>query len=132
MGGPLWANKDAQAWSIPKGLITEGEDALAAARREFFEETGFKTEGRFELLGTFCQNSKKLLTIWALEGDCNPDKLKSNLFSMVWPPKSGKLRQFPEADRGAWFSQPDAMEKIVKGQQKVLAQFFSGVAKVGS
>jgi predicted NUDIX family NTP pyrophosphohydrolase len=126
------ANKDAQAWSIPKGLITEGEDVLAGARREFFEETGFKIEGRFEPLGTFPQSSKKLLTIWALEGDCDPDKLKSDLFSMVWPPKSGKLRQFPEADRGGWFPQPDAMEKIVKGQRKVLAQFFKGVAKVGS
>lgn len=124
MGGPIWAQKDQAAWSIPKGVISPQEDPLAAARREFFEETGFAPDGKFEPLGTFHQNSGKDLTVWALEGDCDPSLLHSNIFSLVWPPKSGQLKQFPEADRGGWFGRPSASVKIVKGQRPVLDHFY--------
>ena len=129
MGGPLWAKKDALAWSIPKGVISQGEDPLAAAKREFSEETGFHLDGQCMPLGTFKQNGKKDLTVWTLEGESDPKALKSNLFSMIWPPKSGQLREFPEADRADWFAYHDAMAKIVKGQQKVLERFFEQMEK---
>ena len=127
MGGPIWAKKDASAWSIPKGVISQKEDPLAAAKREFQEETGFIAAGDFLALGTFRQNSSKNLTVWAVEGDCDPEKLTSTMFSMVWPPKSGKLQQFPEADRGGWFGRKTALEKIVKGQQPVLEALYKKV-----
>ena len=129
MGGPLWARRDEGAWSLPKGMIGRSEDPLQAARREFQEETGFRLDGAFEPLGTFRQNSGKNLTVWALEGDCDPDKLVSNHFSMIWPPRSGRRREFPEADRGGWFGRTAASEKIVKGQQKILDKFFALQAK---
>lgn len=125
MGGPFWAKKDLAAWSIPKGVIGEGEDPLAAAKREFREETGFTADGAPLALGTFAQNSGKTLIVWALEGDCDPAALVSNLFSMEWPPKSGRLQQFPEADRGAWFDEALALDKIVKGQRPVLEAFYA-------
>jgi predicted NUDIX family NTP pyrophosphohydrolase len=128
MGGPLWASKDAAAWSIPKGVISRNEEPLAAARREFQEETGFSAEGDFLLLGSFRQNSSKNLTVWVMEGDCDPARLTSTLFSMVWPPKSGRLQQFPEADRGGWFDRTTALEKIVKGQRSVLEAFYGKMA----
>jgi predicted NUDIX family NTP pyrophosphohydrolase len=124
MGGPLWASKDAAAWSIPKGVIGRKEEPLAAARREFQEETGVTAEGDFLALGSFRQNSSKNLTVWAVEGDCDPAQLTSTLFSMVWPPKSGRLQQFPEADRGDWFDRKTALKKIVKGQRPVLDAFY--------
>ena len=125
MGGPIWAKKDLMAWSIPKGIIGMDEDPLEAARREFHEETGFNPEGQVELLGTFQQNSSKQLTVWALRGDCDPQKLRSNNFTMEWPPKSGKLMQFPEADRAAWLLREQAAARIVKGQRVVLEHFFA-------
>ena len=128
MGGPLWASKDAAAWSIPKGVISRNEEPLAAARREFQEETGFTPEGDFLALGSFRQNSSKNLTVWVMEGDCDPARLTSTLFSMVWPPKSGRLQQFPEADRGGWFDRKTALEKIVKGQRSVLEAFYGKMA----
>jgi len=124
MGGPLWASKDAAAWSIPKGVIGRKEEPLAAARREFQEETGVTAEGDFLALGSFRQNSSKNLTVWAVEGDCDPAQLTSTLFSMVWPPKSGRLQQFPEADRGDWFDRKTALKKIVKGQRPVRDAFY--------
>jgi predicted NUDIX family NTP pyrophosphohydrolase len=132
MGGPIWAKKDFGAWSIPKGVIGPEEDQLHAAKREFQEETGFAVEGEFEALGTFQQNSSKQLTIWALQGDCDPQKLRSNSFTMEWPPKSGKLMQFPEADRAAWLSREPAVARIVKGQRVVLEHFFARDAVRGS
>jgi predicted NUDIX family NTP pyrophosphohydrolase len=132
MGGPFWATKDIAAWSIPKGVIGPGEDPLDAAKREFHEETGFDAEGQFEALGTFQQNSSKQLTVWALRGDCDPQKLRSNSFTMEWPPKSGKLVQFPEADRAAWLSREQAVARIVKGQRVVLEHFFACDAVRGS
>jgi predicted NUDIX family NTP pyrophosphohydrolase len=124
MGGPIWARKDVAAWSIPKGVINPGEDGLAAAQREFREETGFAMSGAYEALGTFRQNSSKQIMAWALEGDCDPEKLVSNVFSMEWPPKSGTMQNFPEADRGAWFGKTAALSKIVRGQRPVLEAFF--------
>lgn len=123
-GGPYWSKKDEGAWSIPKGIVDQSEDHLAAARREFHEETGFVVEGTFLALGTFRQPSGKHLSVWALEGDCNPAELKSNSFEMIWPPKSGRVQNFPEADRGAWFNRAEAVAKITKGQRQILDSFF--------
>jgi predicted NUDIX family NTP pyrophosphohydrolase len=120
MGGPFWAKKDDGAWSIPKGLYEESEDALVAARREFEEETGCRPEGPFVALGTFKQPSGKLLSIWALEGEFDLSAFKSNLFTMEWPPKSGRMAEFPEADRAGWFNEQQALAKITKGQRPIL------------
>jgi predicted NUDIX family NTP pyrophosphohydrolase len=125
MGGPIWARRDEDAWSIPKGVIGKGEDPLAAARREFFEETGFSPEGPFEPLGTIRQNSAKNLTIWAVRGNLDPAKLVSTSFQMEWPPHSGRLQAFPEADRGQWFMRTEALRKIVKGQRPVIETFYA-------
>ena len=115
-GGPFWAKKDDAAWSIPKGLTDEGEPLLAAARREFAEETGMVPEGEFIDLGEFRQASGKRISAFALRGDFDPAQLKSNLFSLEWPPKSGKLVEFPEVDRAAWFDVATALRKATKGQ----------------
>jgi predicted NUDIX family NTP pyrophosphohydrolase len=125
MGGPIWAKKDLLAWSIPKGVVNPEEEPLAAARREFQEETGFDISGTYEPLGTIRQNSSKDLTVWALEGDCDPEQLVSTQFTMRWPPKSGEMHTYPEADRGAWFDEEAALMKIVRGQRPVLEAFFS-------
>jgi predicted NUDIX family NTP pyrophosphohydrolase len=115
-GGPFWARKDLGAWSIPKGEYDPGEDPLAAARREFREETGFSVTGEFIPLRPRKQPSGKIIEAWAVEGDCDPAAIRSNVFSLEWPPHSGQQQQFPEVDRGAWFSLPEAREKIIKGQ----------------
>lgn len=126
-GGPYWAKKDEGAWSVPKGLVNVAEEELAAARREFKEETGFDpTPGASEHdLGTFLQPSGKRLRIWAIEGDCDPANLTSNLFDMEWPPKSGRTAQFPEVDRGAWLDRAQALLKIAKGQRPILEKFYA-------
>jgi len=128
MGGPFWAKKDEAAWSIPKGVIGAGEDPLTAARREFQEETGFTARPPFLPLGRFRQNSGKNLSVWAAEGDCDPAALVSNCFSLEWPPRSGRLCSFPEADRVAWLYREEAWHKIVRGQRPVLARFFEMLA----
>ena len=115
-GGPLWANKDAEAWTIPKGEIAEGEDPLTAARREFEEETGIQPEGVFYPLGSVRQKSGKIVHAWAFEGDADPDVLRSNSFQMQWPPGSGQLRSFPEVDRVQWFSLDEARRRINPAQ----------------
>src|SRR5262245_18024018 len=120
-GGPFWARKDDGAWSIPKGLHEDGEDPLAAARREFEEETGCAPDGEFIALGDFKQPGGKTIRAWAVEGDFDLAKFKSNLFSMEWPPKSGRTQQFPEVDRIAWFGPDEAQRKILKGQLPILA-----------
>jgi predicted NUDIX family NTP pyrophosphohydrolase len=125
MGGPLWANKDEMAWSIPKGRIDANEDPLSAAQRELFEETGFIAKPPFTPLGRFHQNSRKNLTVWAAAGDCDPKALVSNTFLMEWPPDSGVLLEYPEADCGAWLTQSAAWRKIVRGQRPILKHFFS-------
>ena len=119
-GGPFWRNKDAGAWSIPKGLYETGEAPLAAARREFFEETGCTPEGDAVALGSFKQPSGKLIEAFAIEGDFDLKNFKSNTFSTEWPPKSGRLQDFPEADRAGWFTPKQAAEKILKGQLPIL------------
>ena len=115
-GGPLWANKDAEAWTIPKGEIAEGEDPLTAARREFEEETGIQPEGVFYPLGSVRQKSGKIVHAWAFEGDADPGALRSNSFQMQWPPGSGQLRSFPEVDRVQWFSLDEARRRINPAQ----------------
>ena len=120
-GGPFWAKKDAGSWSIPKGLADEGEDLLAAARREFLEETGATAEGDFLDLGAHRQPSGKTIAAFALEGDFDPAALKSNTFSLEWPPRSGRMAEFPEVDRAAWHSIDEASAKISKGQMSILA-----------
>ena len=128
-GGPFWRNKDDGAWTVPKGLIEPGEDPLAAARREFSEETGFAPNGDFVELGTFKQPGGKHVLVWAVEGDCNPAKLISNEFEMEWPPRSGKRQRFPEVDRGGWFSIDDAREKMLIGQRPMLDAFLKTRAR---
>ena len=120
-GGPFWAKKDLGAWSIPKGLADEGEDLLAAAKREFLEETGMPVEGEFIDLGAHKQPGGKTIAAWAHEGDFDPALLTSNTFSLEWPPRSGRMAQFPEVDRAAWFSIDEAFEKISKGQTPIIA-----------
>ena len=127
-GGPLWKKKDEGAWSIPKGLYEESEDALAAARREFEEETGAAPAGEFIPLGEFRQSSAKIVSVWAVEGEFDVTKLTSNTFALEWPPKSGKINDFPEIDRAAWFSPNEARWKILKGQRTVLDAL---IAKLG-
>jgi predicted NUDIX family NTP pyrophosphohydrolase len=119
-GGPFWAKKDLGAWSIPKGEYAEGEDSLAAARREFQEETGLALEGEFAELGAIRQAGGKIVSIWALEGDCDPARLTSNLFEMEWPPRSGRKQEFPEVDRGAWFRLAEARQRILASQTPFL------------
>jgi predicted NUDIX family NTP pyrophosphohydrolase len=119
-GGPFWMKKDAGAWSIPKGEYAEGEHPLAAARREFQEETGFVPGEQFLELGVVRQAGGKLVTAWAFEGDCDPERLTSVKFEMEWPPRSGRLADFPEVDRGEWFPIPAARERILKSQEPFL------------
>lgn len=119
-GGPFWAKKDAGAWSIPKGLCDECEDALAAAKRELKEETGIVATDDFLELGTFKQPGGKTILAWATEMDFDPANLRSNMFAMEWPPKSGRKTEFPEVDRAAWFSFEEALKKITKGQVPIV------------
>jgi predicted NUDIX family NTP pyrophosphohydrolase len=119
-GGPFWAKKDEGAWSIPKGACEQGEDGLAAARREFAEETGARPEGEAIALGTFRQSSAKTVDVWAIEGDFDPAMLASNTFMLEWPPRSGRLREVPEVDRAQWFTLEAAAHKILKGQRPII------------
>jgi predicted NUDIX family NTP pyrophosphohydrolase len=123
-GGPLWANKDAGAWSIPKGEYPVEEDARKAAKREFKEETGLDAgDPLIEL--TPVRQSGKVVKAWAFEGDCDPAVLSSNTFSMEWPPRSGRQHAFPEVDRAAWFDMEQARQKILKGQIGLLLDLAS-------
>ena len=119
-GGPFWKRKDLGAWSIPKGECQDGEDPMVAARREFEEETGLRLQGELTRLGEVKQAGGKVVRAWAVEGDCDPAAIHSNTFELEWPPKSGKLQQFPEIDRFEWFSLDDAREKLVKAQAALL------------
>ena len=115
-GGPFWAKKDAGVWSIPKGEYEPGEEPLAVARREFKEETGYDATGEFKPLEPLKQPGGKLVSAWAIEGDLDADTIKSNTFTMQWPPRSGRLAEFPEVDRAGWFPVPEARQKMLKGQ----------------
>jgi predicted NUDIX family NTP pyrophosphohydrolase len=121
-GGPFWRNKDEGAWSIPKGEYEDGQDPFETARREFREETGYDAMGEFIALAPLRQTSRKIISAWAFEGNCDAEKIVSNLFTLEWPPKSGKHAQFPEVDRAAWFPIPTARHKIIKGQQRFIDQ----------
>ena len=115
-GGPYWAKKDLGSWSIPKGEYDEGEDPLAAAVREFQEETGGQVEGPFRSLGQITQSNRKTVSAWAVEGNFDPKMLKSNLCEIEWPPKSGRKQLIPEADRADWFSLQEARLKLLSAQ----------------
>jgi len=127
-GGPYWARKDIGAWSIPKGEIEPGEEALAAARREFEEETGGVVSGEFLRLHPVRLRSGKVIQAWAVRADFDPSQLRSNLFSMEWPPKSGQQREFPEADRAGWFDIDEARFKIHPGQAPLLDELLALLA----
>jgi len=131
-GGPYWTRKDAGAWSIPKGEVDEGADELATARREFEEETGSTIHGEFVALTPLKQPSGKLVHAWAVRGDIDVSSVKSNMFSMEWPPRSGKQKEFPEVDRGEWFSVAAAKEKITAGQRAFLDQLQARLNTVGA
>ena len=131
-GGPYWRNKDAGAWSIPKGLLEEGDDALGAAKREFEEETGSGVSGEFIELTPLKQSSGKIVQAWAVEGDIDASSITSNAFSIEWPPRSGKQQEFPEVDRGGWFTMAAAREKILAGQRAFLDQLEARLAALAS
>jgi len=122
LGGPFWAKKDEGAWSIPKGEPGEGEELEAAARREFNEETGFTAAGELIALSPARQPGGKLVHAWAMRGDFDAARLKSNTFSVDWPPGSGRQQEFPEVDRAEWFTLGAARAKISKGQIGLLEQ----------
>jgi predicted NUDIX family NTP pyrophosphohydrolase len=119
-GGPFWKNKDAGAWSIPKGLVNDGEEPLAAACREFQEETGFQSHGPYIPLGTVQQKAGKLIHAWAFEGDADPDQLHSNTTKIELPRGSGRWLEILEIDRAAWFSPKHARQKINPAQAELI------------
>jgi len=123
-GGPLWTGRDLGAWSVPKGLPRPDEDPLSAARREFEEETGLKASGNFIPLRPVKLKSGKTVRAWAFEGDCDPEAVRSNTFSMEWPPDSGRYQVFPEIDRAAWFQIDEAKRKINKGQTGLIEELL--------
>ncbi len=131
-GGPMWAKRDAGAWAIPKGLVEEGEDLEACARREFEEELGAAPEGELVPLGRIRQKGGKLVEAFALEGDFDPAALVSNHYSIEWPPHSGRFRSYPEIDRAGWFSLDEARAKILPSQIPILERFEAlGAAGAG-
>ena len=119
-GGPFWARKDDGAWSIPKGMINPGEEELAAARREFSEETGGTADGTAVELGRFRQPAGKVVVAFAVEGDFDLAAFHSNSFTMEWPPRSGRMQQFLEADRVAWFTPDAAVRKLLPGHAPMI------------
>lgn len=119
-GGPFWARKDEGSWSLPKGEIADGEDPLATALRELQEETGAVPAGPPIALGAVRQRGGKVVHAWAAEGDFDPATLRSNRFTMEWPPRSGRQAEFPEVDRAAWFDLETASRKILEGQKPFL------------
>jgi predicted NUDIX family NTP pyrophosphohydrolase len=128
MGGPFWARKDAAGWSIPKGEAGPGEELFDVARREFAEEIGSAVPAEeFTDLGELRVSSGKVLSVWAARGDLDAETCVSNTFAMEWPPRSGRMQEFPEIDRAAWFGVDLAREKLVKGQVAVLDRLLEAV-----
>jgi predicted NUDIX family NTP pyrophosphohydrolase len=124
-GGPFWMKKDAGAWSIPKGEYGTGEEALAAAAREFQEETGLVARGPYTPLTPIRQQGGKVVEAWAFEGDCDAESLKSTTFSLEWPRGSGRRQEFPEVDRAGWFGLDEARRKILPAQAALLDELAS-------
>jgi predicted NUDIX family NTP pyrophosphohydrolase len=125
-GGPAWANRDAGAWSIPKGEYGDGEDARAVALREFEEETGQPPPcGELVALGEIRQRGGKVVTAWATPGDLDPETVTSNTFTMQWPPRSGRWRTFPEVDRAGWFDPATAREKLLAAQAELVDRLLA-------
>ena len=122
-GGPFWAKRDAGAWAIPKGLVEPGEELEACARREFEEELGVKPDGPLTPLGRIRQKGGKWVEAFALEGDLDADAIRSNSFTLEWPPRSGRFETHPEIDRAAWFPLEEAREKILPSQSAILDLF---------
>jgi predicted NUDIX family NTP pyrophosphohydrolase len=130
-GGPFWRNKDQGAWSIPKGECAQGEDPFEAARREFKEETGYEAAGKFIPLAPLRQPGGKTILAWAFEGDCDPAGIRSNLFTLEWPPRSGRQVMFPEVDRAQWFDVDTARNKLLKGQVGFIDELCARLASEG-
>jgi predicted NUDIX family NTP pyrophosphohydrolase len=128
-GGPFWLKRDAGAWTIPKGVAEEGEDILAAARREFEEETGIHPVGPFLSLGCIRQKAGKLVHAWAWEGDADPAQITSNTMQTEWPRGSGRVLTFPEVDRCAWFDPPAARRKINPAQAEFIDRLEAALSK---
>lgn len=125
-GGPFWAKKDLGSWSLPKGEIEEGEQPLQVAKREFTEETGLPIDGEFRQLEPLKQRGGKVVHAWAIEADCDAAQIRSNMFSMEWPPKAGRMQQFPEVDRAQWFSISEARKRILASQLGFIDQLVRG------
>jgi predicted NUDIX family NTP pyrophosphohydrolase len=128
LGGPFWAKKDTGAWFVPKGEVNPGEDELAAAKREFKEETGLAPGTALLPLGSVKHKSGKTVTAWAFAGDCDPAALRSNTFQMEWPPRSGKTREFPEIDRAAFFTVEGAREKMHPTEFEFVARLLKVIS----
>jgi predicted NUDIX family NTP pyrophosphohydrolase len=126
-GGPFWAKKDEHAWSIPKGEAGPGEDLLAAARREFTEETGLTCAAPALGLTPIRQKGGKVVHAWAVEADLDPGQVRSNRFELEWPPRSGRTQSFPEVDRAAWIDLAEARRKVHKGQVELLDELAGRV-----
>jgi predicted NUDIX family NTP pyrophosphohydrolase len=129
-GGPFWAKKDLGAWSIPKGEYERGDDPLETALRELEEETGHRLDATDLLeLGEVRQRGGKILTAWAAPGDLDAGAITSNTFTMEWPPRSGKLREYPEVDRAGWFGVPAARQKLLAAQAELIDRLLSALAE---
>jgi predicted NUDIX family NTP pyrophosphohydrolase len=129
MGGPYWKDKDTGAWTIPKGEFGPEEEPLDAAMREFSEETGLSVGGDFEPLSPVTQKGGKEVIAFAVEADPDPSKVRSNTFTTEWPPNSGKMQEFPEVDRAAWFSIAEARRKVISGQAGLLDELEAKLGK---
>lgn len=124
-GGPFWRKKDEGAWTIPKGEFADDEDPLKAAKREFEEETGsMPPDAEYIPLKPIKQKNGKVVHAWAVEGEFDPATIKSNVFEMEWPPKSGRRQAFPEVDRAEWFAPEVAKQKVLSGQQKLVEELL--------
>ena len=125
-GGPFWADRDAGAWSVPKGEVEIGEEGLAVARREFEEETGHSPPAGEPIdLGDIRQASGKVVHAWAVEGDLDPARVTSNTFTMEWPPRSGRQQEFPEVDRAQWFEPDDARRRMNSAQAELVDRLLA-------
>ena len=128
-GGPFWTNKDLGAWSFPKGEYSDDEEPLTVAKREFFEETGSTVDGELIPLTPVRQKGGKIVSLWAVEGDIDPETIRSNTFEMEWPPRSGKKAEFPEVDRARWYSVTEARRKLNAGQVPALDELCGRLVK---